>query len=158
MPLENVQEQFDKYKLWTGNIGATHSGNLYQISLDYRLREAAFFKRLGPETAPLFGRKGKKGSFKGTKTCLAFSTDFKMLYFRPIHIAHKANLNNLFPRLQRKPTLRGNDCGLRHGYIFIHIWRGRECCGKSGKRGRFIMGTIIRLKPKQAVGRHRCLK
>lgn len=42
--LEIVQESFDKYKLWAGNVGAAHAGKNYQISLDYRLREASFFK------------------------------------------------------------------------------------------------------------------
>lgn len=39
--LENV---FDKYKLWSGNVGALHSGEKWKLSLDYRLREATFYK------------------------------------------------------------------------------------------------------------------
>ena len=39
-----VQDEFDKYKLWAGNVGAAHSGNRYEISLDYRFREASFYK------------------------------------------------------------------------------------------------------------------
>jgi hypothetical protein len=42
--LKDVLEEFDKYKLWAGNVGAAHSGKRYQISLDYRLREASFYK------------------------------------------------------------------------------------------------------------------
>lgn len=42
--LEHVQESFDKYNLWAGNVGAAHAGKRYQISLDYRLREAPFYK------------------------------------------------------------------------------------------------------------------
>ena len=42
--LGQVQDEFDKYKLWAGNVGAAHSGNRYEISLDYRLREASFYK------------------------------------------------------------------------------------------------------------------
>ncbi|KAL1631839.1 hypothetical protein SLS56_004201 [Neofusicoccum ribis] len=41
---ENLQEEFDKYRLWAGNVGATHSGKTYQLSLDYRLREAPFYR------------------------------------------------------------------------------------------------------------------
>jgi hypothetical protein len=44
VPLGQVQEEFDKYKLWAGNVGAAHSGKRYEISLDYRLREASFYK------------------------------------------------------------------------------------------------------------------
>jgi hypothetical protein len=50
VPLGEVQEEFDKYKLWAGNVGAAHSGKRYEISLDYRLREASLYKtqvRLG---------------------------------------------------------------------------------------------------------------
>ena len=44
MPQYQVQDEFDKYKLWAGNVGASHSGKRYEISLDYRLREASFYK------------------------------------------------------------------------------------------------------------------
>lgn len=44
LPVKDVQEEFDKYKIWAGNVGAAHSGKRYEISLDYRLREASFFK------------------------------------------------------------------------------------------------------------------
>lgn len=40
----SLQEEFDKYTLWAGNVGAAHSGRTYQLSLDYRLREAPFYK------------------------------------------------------------------------------------------------------------------
>lgn len=43
-PLNDVADEFDKYKLWAANVGAAHSGDLYKISLDYRLREASFYK------------------------------------------------------------------------------------------------------------------
>lgn len=36
-------DEFDKYCLWAGNVGATHSG-ADRLSLDYRLREASFYK------------------------------------------------------------------------------------------------------------------
>lgn len=42
--LNQVEDEFDKYKLWAGNVGASHSGKRYEISLDYRLREASFYK------------------------------------------------------------------------------------------------------------------
>ncbi|KAI9769209.1 MAG: hypothetical protein M1840_004338 [Geoglossum simile] len=44
VPLEDVVEEFGKYKLWAGNVGAAHSGKRYEISLDYRLKEASFYK------------------------------------------------------------------------------------------------------------------
>ena len=44
VPLDDVVEEFGKYKLWAANAGAAHSGDRYKISLDYRLREASFYK------------------------------------------------------------------------------------------------------------------
>ncbi|KAL9037437.1 MAG: hypothetical protein Q9214_005706, partial [Letrouitia sp. 1 TL-2023] len=44
IPLKDVQEEFSKYKIWAGNVGAAHSGKRYEISLDYRLREASFLR------------------------------------------------------------------------------------------------------------------
>lgn len=41
-----VLDEFDRYKLWAGNVGAAHSKNTYMLSLDYRLREASFYKDL----------------------------------------------------------------------------------------------------------------
>ena len=42
--LLDASNEFDRYKLWCGNIGAAHEGQNYRISLDYRLREAPFWK------------------------------------------------------------------------------------------------------------------
>jgi len=42
--LTEASEEFDKYKIWAGNVGAAHTGRRYEISLDYRLREASFMK------------------------------------------------------------------------------------------------------------------
>jgi len=39
-----AQNAFDRYRLWAGNVGAMHSGTRYKSSLDYRLREASFYK------------------------------------------------------------------------------------------------------------------
>lgn len=39
-----AQDAFDRYRLWAGNVGAMHSGTRYKSSLDYRLREASFYK------------------------------------------------------------------------------------------------------------------
>jgi hypothetical protein len=44
LPVTAVEEEFDKYKIWAGNVGAGHFGKRYEISLDYRLREAKFLK------------------------------------------------------------------------------------------------------------------
>jgi hypothetical protein len=43
-PMDDLHDEFDKYKVWAGNVGAAHSRKRYQISLDYRLREASFYK------------------------------------------------------------------------------------------------------------------
>ncbi|KAN0073177.1 hypothetical protein V8E54_008397 [Elaphomyces granulatus] len=40
----NILDEFDKYSLWAGNVGAAHSGKTYKLSLDYRLREASLYK------------------------------------------------------------------------------------------------------------------
>ncbi|KAF7507656.1 hypothetical protein GJ744_010209 [Endocarpon pusillum] len=42
--LAQVIDEFDKYRVWAGNVGAHHRGKQYEISLDYRLREASSFK------------------------------------------------------------------------------------------------------------------
>ena len=42
--LEELHELSGKYKLWAGNVGAIHHGKRYEISLDYRLREATLFR------------------------------------------------------------------------------------------------------------------
>jgi hypothetical protein len=39
-----IHDAFDKYRLWSGNLGAMHSGEQWKKSLDYRLREASFYK------------------------------------------------------------------------------------------------------------------
>lgn len=43
-PTSNFEDAFDKYNLWAGNMGAMNSGHQYRKSLDYRLREASFFR------------------------------------------------------------------------------------------------------------------
>lgn len=42
--LKQFEDEFAKFKLWGGNLGAAHSGKTYEISLDYRLQEAQFYK------------------------------------------------------------------------------------------------------------------
>ncbi|KAF8535327.1 hypothetical protein BDD12DRAFT_797171 [Trichophaea hybrida] len=59
-PLKDVLEEFGKYKLWAGNVGAAHSGKRYQISLDYRLREASFYKTQVPVSVV----QGKRNPFE----------------------------------------------------------------------------------------------
>lgn len=44
IPPTDIHYEFDKYTIWAGNVGAAHSGKRYEISLDYRLREASFLK------------------------------------------------------------------------------------------------------------------
>lgn len=42
--LKQFDDEFAKLKLWAGNLGAAHSGKSYEISLDYRLKQALFYK------------------------------------------------------------------------------------------------------------------
>ena len=42
--LKQFADEFAKFKLWAGNMGAMHSGRNYEISLDYRLKQASFYK------------------------------------------------------------------------------------------------------------------
>jgi hypothetical protein len=42
--LEDAYDVFARYKIWAGNVGAMHKGAKYEMSLDYRLREASFYK------------------------------------------------------------------------------------------------------------------
>lgn len=42
--LKRFADEFAKVKLWAGNMGAMHSGKTYEISLDYRLKQAPFYK------------------------------------------------------------------------------------------------------------------
>jgi hypothetical protein len=41
---QGMRDAFDRYKLWAGNMGAMHFGQQWEMSLDYRLREASFYK------------------------------------------------------------------------------------------------------------------
>ena len=41
---DEIQNEFDRYKAWAENVGAAQSGHNYKFSLDYRLREASFYK------------------------------------------------------------------------------------------------------------------
>ena len=36
--------KFDRYRVWAENVGAAKSESNYGLSLDYRLREAPFYK------------------------------------------------------------------------------------------------------------------
>ncbi|KAF2739421.1 hypothetical protein EJ04DRAFT_310934 [Polyplosphaeria fusca] len=40
----DVESEFDKFRLWAGNVGAMHTGQRYKLSLDYRLRESPFYR------------------------------------------------------------------------------------------------------------------
>jgi hypothetical protein len=44
LPEQGIHDVYDKYRLWAGNLGAMHSGQNWKQSLDYRLREASFYK------------------------------------------------------------------------------------------------------------------
>lgn len=38
----DIQNEFGRYKVWAGNVGA--AGHTYRISLDYRLKDASFYR------------------------------------------------------------------------------------------------------------------
>ena len=40
--LTDLLDEFDRYQLWAGNVGAGHQS--YKLSLDYRLEEATFYR------------------------------------------------------------------------------------------------------------------
>jgi hypothetical protein len=44
IPVKEALVEFDRYRVWSGNVGAGHHGESYKRSLDYRLREASFYK------------------------------------------------------------------------------------------------------------------
>lgn len=39
-----IQTELGRYKVWAGNVGAAHQGRTYRISLDYRLKDASFYR------------------------------------------------------------------------------------------------------------------
>jgi hypothetical protein len=39
-----AQNEFGRYKVWAGNVGAAHHSRAYRLSLDYRLKDASFYK------------------------------------------------------------------------------------------------------------------
>lgn len=39
--VKRVRDEFERYQLWAGNVGAGHSK--YKLSLDYRLEDASFY-------------------------------------------------------------------------------------------------------------------
>lgn len=44
LSVRDISSNFDRYKLWAENVGAPQHGGNYKLSLDYRLREAPFYK------------------------------------------------------------------------------------------------------------------
>jgi hypothetical protein len=42
--ISSFEDAYDDYNLWAGNTGAMNSGQQYSESLDYRLREASFYR------------------------------------------------------------------------------------------------------------------
>jgi hypothetical protein len=44
LPSRDVDSELDKLTLWAKNVGIMHSGELYELSLDYRLRESPFYR------------------------------------------------------------------------------------------------------------------
>ena len=39
-----IQIELGRYKVWAGNVGAAHQGRTYRMSLDYRLKDASFYR------------------------------------------------------------------------------------------------------------------
>ena len=44
LSISEIMNEFDRYKVWADNVGAAKHGSNYTLSLDYRLREARFYK------------------------------------------------------------------------------------------------------------------
>jgi len=44
MPPIHVESELDKLILWANNVGAVYSGDSYEFSLDYRLRNSPFYQ------------------------------------------------------------------------------------------------------------------
>jgi len=44
MPPKHVESELDKLILWANNVGAVCSGESYEFSLDYRLRDSPFYQ------------------------------------------------------------------------------------------------------------------
>ena len=44
MPPRDIESELDKFVIWSSNVGAIHSGESYEMSLDYRLRKSPFYQ------------------------------------------------------------------------------------------------------------------
>src|SRR3569833_575800 len=47
-----LAEEYDKYKVWVSNTGASNGGADWELSLDFRLQEASFLKSQVRATIP----------------------------------------------------------------------------------------------------------
>lgn len=63
-------DELDKYRIWSGNLGASHAGRTYKLSLDYRLREATFYKdQVYPSNSFPACRLMREGILSGRQHC-----------------------------------------------------------------------------------------
>lgn len=44
LSVSEILNEFDRYRAWAENVGAAKYGSNYSLSLDYRFREAPFYK------------------------------------------------------------------------------------------------------------------
>lgn len=44
LSVKDILNDIDRYQVWADNVGASKYGNNYNLSLDYRFREAPFYK------------------------------------------------------------------------------------------------------------------
>lgn len=42
--VKDILNDLDRYKVWAENVGASQHGGNYKLSLDYRFREAPFYR------------------------------------------------------------------------------------------------------------------
>lgn len=52
LSISEILNEFDRFRVWAENVGAAKYGNNYSLSLDYRLREAPFYKDQASNNAP----------------------------------------------------------------------------------------------------------
>jgi hypothetical protein len=45
-----ILNEFDRYRVWADNVGAAQYGSNYSLSLDYRFREAPFYRDQASKT------------------------------------------------------------------------------------------------------------
>lgn len=52
LSVSEILNEFDRYRVWAENVGAAKSESNYSLSLEYRLREAPFYKDQASNNTP----------------------------------------------------------------------------------------------------------